>query len=89
MSVLIHCSACGNTFDFEHPTIDKAQDFAIANVTIDCGWCGAILKMPTDELYMVDMEEFMRRQLAHQGHLTNQDKHPTLRIVGGPPDAPA
>jgi len=79
MAVVIHCSKCGNTFDFDNPAIRSAYD--LVHVTIDCAWCGAVLKMPTDELHMVDMEEFMRRQLLRSGIITKDDRNPGLRIV--------
>ena len=83
MPITIHCGNCEGTFDFEHPSVQNAAD--LRNVTIDCRWCGAILKMPTDEVHMVSMQEYMRRQLVRQGYLKSEDTRPSLSIAEGSP----
>lgn len=54
MEITIHCGKCEGTFAIEHPSISHAADLKITILT--CSWCGASLRMPSNELHMVAVD---------------------------------
>jgi transcription elongation factor Elf1 len=64
--VNIHCSNCQGVFDFDHPSVLSAAD--LYKVTLTCAWCGVALKAPSDEVYMITLDEYTQRALKRQGH---------------------
>lgn len=64
--VQVHCSNCQGVFDFDHPSVLSAAD--LYKITLTCGWCGITLKAPTDEIYMITLDEYTQRALKRQGH---------------------
>lgn len=77
--IKVLCGHCQRNFDFEHPSVNKVED--LRNVTLDCGWCGNTIKVPDDEVYMIDIGEYMRRSLVRQGHLQEGDPAPQVGYI--------
>lgn len=64
-TIKVICVNCTRDFEFQHPSVSGVED--LRHVTLDCRYCGETLKMPEDEVYMISMNEFIRRDLVAQG----------------------
>lgn len=71
-AIKVNCGACQKQFEFSHPSVRDAHDMYA--VTIDCRHCGAVLKVPDDEITMISMAQYMTRSARAAGLLTEEQQ---------------